>query len=178
MTSSRDGHAGSRQRFRETDVPLTLERFALRLKRRTWIPAPAHSARVQESGCAVMTMPHATVRGTSSSRDARPNLLSRRSASQTCNKPGARRTSLQPYTVHGSGETERRVCFVGFSRFSSHAHVYRRASCLMSGLLHVWEAERRNRRFGRASRELDVPCLLYTSPSPRDLSTSRMPSSA
>ena len=25
---------------------------------------------------------------------------------------------------------------------------------------------------------LDVPCLLYTSPSPRDLSTSRMPSSA
>ena len=26
--------------------------------------------------------------------------------------------------------------------------------------------------------ELDIPCLLYTSPSPRDLSTSRMPSSA
>jgi len=26
--------------------------------------------------------------------------------------------------------------------------------------------------------ELYVPCLLYTSPSPRDLSTSRMPSSA
>ena len=25
---------------------------------------------------------------------------------------------------------------------------------------------------------LDTPCLLYTSPSPRDLSTSRMPSSA
>ena len=25
------------------------------------------------------------------------------------------------------------------------------------GLLHVWEAERRDRRFGRASRELDVP---------------------
>ena len=25
---------------------------------------------------------------------------------------------------------------------------------------------------------LDMPCLLYTSPSPRDLSTSRMPSSA
>ena len=25
---------------------------------------------------------------------------------------------------------------------------------------------------------VDVPCLLYTSPSPRDLSTSRMPSSA
>ena len=24
----------------------------------------------------------------------------------------------------------------------------------------------------------DIPCLLYTSPSPRDLSTSRMPSSA
>ena len=26
-----------------------------------------------------------------------------------------------------------------------------------TGLLHVWEAERRDRRFGRASRELDVP---------------------
>ena len=25
------------------------------------------------------------------------------------------------------------------------------------GLLHVWEAERRDRRFGRASRALDVP---------------------
>ena len=25
---------------------------------------------------------------------------------------------------------------------------------------------------------VDIPCLLYTSPSPRDLSTSRMPSSA
>ena len=25
------------------------------------------------------------------------------------------------------------------------------------GLLHVWEAERRDRWFGRASRELDVP---------------------
>ena len=29
-----------------------------------------------------------------------------------------------------------------------------------------------------ASAPLDLPCLLYTSPSPRDLSTSRMPSSA
>ena len=28
------------------------------------------------------------------------------------------------------------------------------------------------------SGELRIPCLLYTSPSPRDLSTSRMPSSA
>ena len=27
-------------------------------------------------------------------------------------------------------------------------------------------------------RVIDIPCLLYTSPSPRDLSTSRMPSSA
>ena len=38
--------------------------------------------------------------------------------------------------------------------------------------------------FGRVSRKPGVcfatsgPCLLYTSPSPRDLSTSRMPSSA
>ena len=31
---------------------------------------------------------------------------------------------------------------------------------------------------GCAQRALDTDCLLYTSPSPRDLSTSRMPSSA
>ena len=31
---------------------------------------------------------------------------------------------------------------------------------------------------GRAARALLDDCLLYTSPSPRDLSTSRMPSSA
>ena len=30
----------------------------------------------------------------------------------------------------------------------------------------------------RVTFELSLPCLLYTSPSPRDLSTSRMPSSA
>ena len=30
----------------------------------------------------------------------------------------------------------------------------------------------------RSTRELLKPCLLYTSPSPRDLSTTRMPSSA
>ena len=38
------------------------------------------------------------------------------------------------------------------------------------GLLHVWEAERRDRRFGRASRELDVPltvaCDLAAFPRP------------
>ena len=28
------------------------------------------------------------------------------------------------------------------------------------------------------AKKLGIPCLLYTSPSPRDLSTSRMPSSA
>ena len=33
-------------------------------------------------------------------------------------------------------------------------------------------------RMNTESLEYDVPCLLYTSPSPRDLSTSRMPSSA
>ena len=33
-------------------------------------------------------------------------------------------------------------------------------------------------RMQHATNQLDNPCLLYTSPSPRDLSTSRMPSSA
>ena len=37
----------------------------------------------------------------------------------------------------------------------------------------LWEAEYRGRKV-----PLNKPCLLYTSPSPRDLSTSRMPSSA
>ena len=32
--------------------------------------------------------------------------------------------------------------------------------------------------FGMNDWRKDIPCLLYTSPSPRDLSTSRMPSSA
>ena len=32
--------------------------------------------------------------------------------------------------------------------------------------------------FSDVNEELDISCLLYTSPSPRDLSTSRMPSSA
>ena len=36
---------------------------------------------------------------------------------------------------------------------------------------HLWPSERRQRARARS-------CLLYTSPSPRDLSTSRMPSSA
>ena len=40
----------------------------------------------------------------------------------------------------------------------------------------------RDRLLGRPSKDMDIvcvgSCLLYTSPSPRDLSTSRMPSSA
>ena len=41
--------------------------------------------------------------------------------------------------------------------------------------------EENAKRFNASCRRLcipDIPCLLYTSPSPRDLSTSRMPSSA
>ena len=33
-------------------------------------------------------------------------------------------------------------------------------------------------RFSAILMDVSMPCLLYTSPSPRDLSTSRMPSSA
>ena len=40
---------------------------------------------------------------------------------------------------------------------------------------HSWYPEWDDRQRGAAQRIL---CLLYTSPSPRDLSTSRMPSSA
>ena len=38
-----------------------------------------------------------------------------------------------------------------------------------------WYIRRSRRRFWKADDDI---CLLYTSPSPRDLSTSRMPSSA
>ena len=42
--------------------------------------------------------------------------------------------------------------------------------CVTLGLLHVWEAERRDRWFGRASRELGVPltvaCGIATSAHP------------
>ena len=41
----------------------------------------------------------------------------------------------------------------------------------------VWVAETLC-RMGFKAEEGDLTCLLYTSPSPRDLSTSRMPSSA
>ena len=36
----------------------------------------------------------------------------------------------------------------------------------------------RRARYGRRSEQLDQHCLLYTSPSPRDATLSRMPSSA
>ena len=47
-------------------------------------------------------------------------------------------------------------------------------------LAHEWEPYYKDefRRAARLARELTMACLLYTSPSPRDLSTSRMPSSA
>ena len=41
-----------------------------------------------------------------------------------------------------------------------------------------WNAKKIRERLISESRELINDCLLYTSPSPRDLSTSRMPSSA
>ena len=42
-----------------------------------------------------------------------------------------------------------------------------------------WEEKRESQTLRDASLEAEYrPCLLYTSPSPRDLSTSRMPSSA
>ena len=48
------------------------------------------------------------------------------------------------------------------------------------GLIHVNDLVpgTANAQTGRATYEYVTSCLLYTSPSPRDLSTSRMPSSA
>ena len=39
-------------------------------------------------------------------------------------------------------------------------------------------ADKASNAYGGCGPRLNEPCLLYTSPSPRDLSTSRMPSSA
>ena len=42
----------------------------------------------------------------------------------------------------------------------------------------VWNAEKLEELFNKLNPKRKLRCLLYTSPSPRDLSTSRMPSSA
>ena len=47
----------------------------------------------------------------------------------------------------------------------------------MIEMLNVKRAQRQHQAMARAYEQAGV-CLLYTSPSPRDLSTSRMPSSA
>ena len=43
---------------------------------------------------------------------------------------------------------------------------------------YITKKGRRDAKVKELSMEESMPCLLYTSPSPRDLSTSRMPSSA
>ena len=48
----------------------------------------------------------------------------------------------------------------------------------LSGTLSSYTAQRPGDTPGRISARVGMTCLLYTSPSPRDLSTSRMPSSA
>ena len=101
-------------------------------------------------------------------------------------------------TAHTSGELAR-ACGVAASTMSGHL-----SKLIDAGLVEV-EPSGRHRHYRIASREvadliermdsIDLPetdapsrprpgmglsyaCLLYTSPSPRDLSTSRMPSSA
>ena len=58
------------------------------------------------------------------------------------------------------------------NRFDARIHAY----CLMDNHYHLSIATPRA-NLGRIMRHING-CLLYTSPSPRDLSTSRMPSSA
>ena len=55
--------------------------------------------------------------------------------------------------------------------------VVARPEAKVEGALHIAAGEPRQVFAGLAARFFK-PCLLYTSPSPRDLSTSRMPSSA
>ena len=49
---------------------------------------------------------------------------------------------------------------------------------LNEGASHTLRFNSKSEGGGEINAELDGTCLLYTSPSPRDLSTSRMPSSA
>ena len=64
--------------------------------------------------------------------------------------------------------------------YLSHALHY--ASCVFEGMRayngQIFELTAHNQRLHDSAAMLGFDCLLYTSPSPRDLSTSRMPSSA
>ena len=64
-------------------------------------------------------------------------------------------------------------------QYVDHGHSYTSNTCLKNGTIHncgnVLRSENETFKYLIPVR---YPCVLYTSPSPRDLSTSRMPSSA
>ena len=49
---------------------------------------------------------------------------------------------------------------------------------MVGRMIHESDGSIHLQKYGQKSSEVIYSCLLYTSPSPRDLSTSRMPSSA
>ena len=73
----------------------------------------------------------------------------------------------------GSGDVELQTILgscIGIGFLWKKRGVYGLAHCLLS--------KSPDQDFEIGARYVDQACLLYTSPSPRDLSTSRMPSSA
>ena len=84
-------------------------------------------------------------------------------------------------TEDGTAIRRRRLCVCG-ERFTTFERVQFREIMVVkkNGRKSPFDREKLSKSIYIAlkKRPIDTDCLLYTSPSPRDLSTSRMPSSA
>ena len=87
-----------------------------------------------------------------------------------CPKKGETSVVDSRSTEDGTSIRRRRLCVCG-ERFTTFERIQIRA-------LMVVKKNGRKSVFDRDKLSKSIYCLLYTSPSPRDLSTSRMPSSA
>ena len=75
--------------------------------------------------------------------------------------------TILPFLLLSMSHTLRSLCLIVLSAVGLLSHALR-SLCLLSANAHMTVVR----------RSCGCACLLYTSPSPRDLSTSRMPSSA
>ena len=81
---------------------------------------------------------------------------------------GQEKWTVDNGVIHGEGVTEKYGYLVTEKKYSDF-HLFLRFKCLAGGNSGV---------YFHTDFKPGTVCLLYTSPSPRDLSTSRMPSSA